>query len=128
MKRKILHYFEVAARVAQSKDDIRVFWIGAVGIRNDGAMVCSLNSPTRFQNRIVHAEYKLCKKLDTHATVYIARVRLDNFQFAIAKPCDNCMKRMRSLDVDKIYYTIDQSHYGMINRDGVETTHIMRVQ
>ena len=126
MKRKILNYFEIAARTAKSKSDIRYYLVGAVGVRSDGTMVKSLNSPTETPNRIAHAEYKLCKKLDTQATVYIARVRLDNFQFTMSKPCKNCMKRLRSLDVEKIYYTIDGGHYGMINRDGVETIHKMR--
>ena len=115
MNKKIFNYFEIAARTACSKDDRRSFLLGCVAIRADGCLVKSLNSPTEMQNRMAHAEYKLSRKLDSGAEVYVARVRLDNFKFGIARPCKSCMKRLKTMRVRKIYYTIDEFHYGTID-------------
>jgi tRNA(Arg) A34 adenosine deaminase TadA len=129
MKRKILNYFEIAARIAKSKDDRRSFLLGCVAIRNDGCMVKSLNSPTETKNRQAHAEYKICKKIDSSAVIYVARVRLDNFFFAIARPCDACMKRLQFMRVCRCFYTVDQTHYGVINFDrGTENIHVMNAR
>jgi tRNA(Arg) A34 adenosine deaminase TadA len=116
MNRKILSFFEVAARTATSKVDKRSFLLGAIGIRNDGVMVRSLNSPTENKNRKVHAECKLCRKLDYGAeAVYVARVRLDNFEFGMARPCNDCRKILKSKRVKKVFYTISQTSYGIID-------------
>jgi len=114
MNKKILTFFEVAAKTATSKDDKRSFLLGAIGIRNDGAMVRSLNSPTENKNRKAHAECKLCRKLDYGAKeVYVARVRMDNFEFAMARPCSSCRKILKSKKVRKVFYTINNSQYGV---------------
>jgi tRNA(Arg) A34 adenosine deaminase TadA len=116
MNRKILAFFEVAARTATSKMDRRSFLLGAIGIRNDGVMVRSLNSPTENKNRKAHAECKLCRKLDYGAeAVYVARVRFDNFQFGMARPCSSCRKILKTKKVKKVFYTISQSSYGVID-------------
>lgn len=113
--RRIVAFFEAAAQAAVSKEDVRSFLIGAIGRRADGAMVRSLNGPTPHKNRTIHAEYKLSKKLDAGATVYIVRVRKDTGEFAMARPCDNCLKVLRSKFVKKIYYSISPSEYGIID-------------
>lgn len=114
MNRKILSFFEVAARTATSKVDKRSFLLGAIGIRNDGVMVRSLNSPTENKNRKVHAECKLCRKLDYGAeAVYVARVRLDNFEFGMARPCSSCRKILKTKRVKRVFYTISQNSYGV---------------
>jgi tRNA(Arg) A34 adenosine deaminase TadA len=115
MNRKILSFFEIAARTACSKHDNRSFLIGAIGIRSDGAMVRSLNSPTENKNRKAHAECKLSRKLDYRSEVYVARVRMDNFEFATARPCVDCQKILKSKKITKIYYTIDNHQYGIFN-------------
>lgn len=113
MNKKILNFFEVAARTAVSKDDRRSFLLGAIGIRNDGVMVRSLNSPTENKNRMAHAECKLCRKLDYHADVYVARVRMDTYKFAMARPCPACRKILRSHKVKRVFYTITENQYGI---------------
>lgn len=116
MNRKIFNFFTVAAETATSKDDKRSFLLGAIGIRNDGAMVRSLNSPTENKNRMAHAECKLCRKLDYGAKeVYVARVRMDNFEFAMARPCSSCRKILKSKKVRKVFYTINNTSYGVID-------------
>lgn len=114
MNRKILSFFEVAARTATSKVDKRSFLLGAIGIRNDGVMVRSLNSPTENKNRKAHAECKLCRKLDYGAeAVYVVRVRMDNFEFGMARPCMDCRKILKTKRVKRVFYTINQNSYGV---------------
>lgn len=113
MNKKILNFFEVAAQTATSKNDRRSFLLGAIGIRNDGAMVRSLNSPTENKNRMAHAECKLCRKLDYYAEVYVARVRMDTYEFAMARPCSSCRKILRTKRVKRVFYTITHNSYGI---------------
>jgi tRNA(Arg) A34 adenosine deaminase TadA len=115
MNRKILNFFEVAARTATSKDDRRAFFLGAIGIRNDGAMVKAMNSPSENKNRYIHAEYRLSRKLDYNAEVYVARVRMDNYEFGMARPCEACRKALRTRRVRRVFYTIDKNQYGVID-------------
>jgi tRNA(Arg) A34 adenosine deaminase TadA len=115
MNKKIFNYFEIAAKIAQSKSDNRSALVGAVGIRKDGAIVKSLNSPVENKRRLMHAECKLCRKLDYGATVYVARVRMDNIEFAMARPCFDCRKIMRTKKVKKVYYTINNQQYGILD-------------
>lgn len=115
MNRKIFSYFEIAAKTAMKGDNKRSFILGALGLRKDGAMVKSFNAPTISPDRFCHAENRLAKKLDVGATVYVARVRLDNFEFGMSKPCHNCMKALIAKKVKRIYYTISNNEYGVIN-------------
>lgn len=98
-----------------SRDDDRAFLLGAIAIRGDGAMVRALNSPTDLPSRQVHAEYRLSRKIDYDATVYVARIRLIDGKFGMARPCKNCMKALISKRVKKIYYTINHDEYGIIH-------------
>jgi deoxycytidylate deaminase len=113
MQRKIWNYFEMAGRMAISKQDRRTYLLGAIGVRGDGTMVRSMNSPSPIPNREIHAEYKLCRKLDHGATVYIARIRVGDGAFVNAKPCLACRKVLRSRRVKKVYYTIGENEYGI---------------
>ena len=115
-----------AARCAISNDafDKREALIGAVGERADGAIVYSRNTavfdsecantnvPTPFQP--AHAEWKLAKKLDTGATVYVARVRKDG-SLAMSRPCPGCERVLRSRKVMRVFYTINPTSYGIWN-------------
>ena len=96
-----------------SKSDNRTFLLGSVGIRSDGAMVKSLNSPTEIPNRKTHSEYRLSKKLDYNSIVYVARVRLADGKFAMARPCVSCQKVLCSKRVSKVYYTISECEWGL---------------
>jgi hypothetical protein len=113
MNRKIFNYFEIAARTALSKEDCRSFLLGAVGVRFDGTMVKALNSAVEFPDRRVHAEFRVARKLDYGATVYVARVRFDNFEFGMARPCAHCRRVLLSKRVEKVYYTVNRYQYGV---------------
>jgi len=118
--KKIFHYFEIAGRIAQQKKDRRTYLLGAIGIRSDGAMVFAQNGPTESPNPLAHAENRLSKKLDYGATVYVARVRICDGQFAMAKPCPNCRRILKSRGVKKVMYTIGPDEYGVLNLDNKE--------
>lgn len=113
MQRKIWSYFEIAGQLAISKDDKRTYLLGAVGVRKDGCMVVAMNGPTPTPNREIHAEYKLCRKLDHGATVYVARIRTGDGKFGNAKPCHACRKVLRSRRVNKVYYTKGLGKFGI---------------
>lgn len=113
MQRKIWNYFEIAGQLAVSKQDKRTYLLGVIGIRNDGVMVRSMNGPTPTPNREIHAEYKICKKLDHGAVIYVARVRTGDGKFGNAKPCHSCRKVLRSRRVKKVYYTKGPNSFGI---------------
>jgi cytidine deaminase len=114
MRNKIFNYFEIAAKTAVSKSDNRAFLLAAVGERNDGTLVKSLNSPTTIPDRTVHAEARLCKKLDYNSVVYVARVKICDGKPGMARPCNSCMKTLISKKVKRVYYTISEQEYGVI--------------
>jgi tRNA(Arg) A34 adenosine deaminase TadA len=115
MNIKIFNFFEIAGRIASKKDDRRSFLLGSVGIRSDGKMVSAINSPTELPNRMAHSEFRLSKKLDYGATVYVVRVKLCDGKFGLAKPCESCFRALKSKKVNKIYYTISHNEYGVID-------------
>jgi len=43
-------FFKIAADIANLKDDMRIFHVGAVGIRDDGTIVASANGPVMLGN------------------------------------------------------------------------------
>ncbi len=109
---------EVASKLLQSKHNndslIRPhFRLIALGLRKDGALVKSVNSPSQHPDRKCHAEYKLCKKMDFGGEIYVARVLYQNNQFGMARPCPNCQKVIKSRGIKKVYYTIDKDSYGV---------------
>lgn len=115
MNRKIRSYFEIAAKLAASKSDRRVYLLGAVGIRRDGAMVASFNGPATQQSPRSHAEARLCQKLDFGApAVFVARVRVCDGTFGPAKPCARCEKKLSQKQIRKVYYTISDNEYGVL--------------
>lgn len=115
MNRKIFHYFEMAGKIATSKDDRRSFLLGSIAVRGDGAIVSAVNSISQEPNRLLHSEYRISKKLDHGATVYVARIRLLNGERAMAKPCHDCFRVLVSKKVKRIYYTISNNEYGVID-------------
>jgi len=115
MNRKIFNYFEIAGKLTLNKEDNRSFLLGAIGIRKDGAFVKAINGPSIFPERTAHAEYRLSNKLDVGSEVYVCRVRLLDNKFALARPCDSCMKVMFSRGVRKVYFTVSENEFGVID-------------
>jgi len=101
--------------MALHKEEERQWLLGAVGIRSDGAIVYAQNGNVAIPTRSAHAEYRLGKKLDKGSMVYVSRIRRDTNQFGLAKPCANCEKFLRSKGVKKVYYTISENEYGVMN-------------
>lgn len=111
---KIQKYFAQAARNAIGKTTHRRDSIhGAVGVRNDGAIVNSKNLPTQVKNPKVHAEYLLCRKIDSESIVYVVRLNRKG-QYTNSRPCVNCQIAMRQKGVKKCYYTINETEYGIM--------------
>jgi hypothetical protein len=116
-----------AARHALSDDpeDRREARLGAIGERADGVVVFARNSavldtegnggePWSFGP--AHAEWRLAKKLDTGAVVYVARVKKDG-TIAMARPCGGCERVLRSRKVSRVYYTVNPTTYGVWDLD-----------
>ncbi len=109
----------MAAKAALNGDTheaTRQYWIGAVGIRKDGATVTSNNVPCRLQEPAAHAEYRLCRKLDRGAIVFVVRVKRSG-GLALARPCKSCREIMRVRGVRKCYYSISNNEYGVLTYD-----------
>jgi 3-deoxy-D-arabino-heptulosonate 7-phosphate (DAHP) synthase class II len=103
--------------------DTRSFYLGVVGCRTDGRIVHAKNlsvidrsiDPDRIYKKSVqaHAEYRLTRKLGFGATVYVARITRGNKEFAMARPCELCQSVLRSYRVEKVYYSINESQFGV---------------
>lgn len=121
MNRKLFNYLEIAIKAANkfanNANRRPCAKLGAVGQRKDGAIVVSSNSLTAFPDRKVHAEYKVCKKMDVGGTLYVARVRFDDGELGMSLPCPNCQKMIRSRGIKKVYYSINKDQYGLWNVD-----------
>lgn len=112
-----------ASQIAVPNDgnDKRNFWLGAIGIRNDGVSVSSKNGASAFSASVEtyhltpnsHAEGRLLRKLGKYGVVYVARVSRKDRSLAMARPCSMCRIRLKANRVIKVYYTIDQNHYGI---------------
>jgi tRNA(Arg) A34 adenosine deaminase TadA len=109
---KIRSFFKIAAQKATCKHDNRTFFLGSVGIRNDGAHVFAVNSPSISPNRLIHSEYRLLKKCDVGSTIFVARVKADG-SYGMARPCHNCSKFIVTKKVHKVYYTVNAEQYGV---------------
>jgi cytidine deaminase len=113
MKNKITNYLSMAAKIATSKDDERSFHLGAIAIRNDGAIVKTMNAPSQVPSSKAHAEARLTRKMGFGAEVFVARVAKGSKEWAMAKPCPNCQSILKAFRAYKVYYTIDASYYGI---------------
>lgn len=47
------------------------------------------------------------------ADIYVCRVLLDD-KFVMAKPCDTCYSIIKDMGIRRIFYTIDENEYGVI--------------
>lgn len=113
-------FFNFAAQLSLKADEkysCRKACIGAVGFRTDGAIVhaCSGGDQLNISPN-THAETRLLKKLDKYSPViYVARIRRDTMEFALARPCKTCLPFIKNKRIDKIYYTINAYEYGIID-------------
>lgn len=123
-------YFALARDVITLGNDLKNFYVGAVGIRQDGVIVASQNGAfiqhpsvtmpfktKRFRFPEAHAEAKLCKKLGKNGIIFVVRLSKNpqNKEYKMARPCETCMVRLINSKVKKIYYTFDNDHYGVID-------------
>ena len=112
--RRAWRYFQLAkAEAIKNKHDGRHYLLGCVAVRGDGAMVKASNGRTFVPTREMHAEYRVSKKLDYDAVVYVARVLRDG-SFGMAMPCAPCLKALKTKRVKKVYFTISDDDFGMI--------------
>lgn len=107
-------YFELAARAATLKDDRRTHRLGAVGLRSDGVLVFACNGPVRSETPVPagHAETRLSRKLDKHGVVYVVRVAPSGY--GLARPCPTCQRALKRKKVQRVYYTISNDEYGVL--------------
>ena len=115
--RKMLKVAAAAALQGAARgDDIRTFFLGAVGIRNDGVLVASRNVASRDVALSHHAEARLVRKLTPNSEVWVARVR-KNGEWALARPCQSCQVRLKSAGIARVTYTIDENEWGVMELD-----------
>jgi tRNA(Arg) A34 adenosine deaminase TadA len=96
--------------------DCRMYWLGALGIRHDGAIVMSKNAPSKVESTILkipttHAEGRCLLKMDNGGVLYVARISVSGL--AMARPCEMCQLLIKSKQIKKVYYTINNTQYGI---------------
>lgn len=133
----MLHLLEQAAIVAlpTSDDDRRHFWLGCVGVRDDGVIVSSKNGSVAFTDTVEnyqlvpssHAEGRVLRKLGKKGTLYVARVSRKDGSLVMARPCGMCQVRIKSFGVKKVFYTINNKQYGVWFSD-TDTDKIYRAE
>ena len=114
--------FAIAKKAALSKKDGRDYIICAIAIRNDGVLVHAVNGYVLMNNEnnrkdsypAGHAEHRLAKKLDKGATVYVCRLSKNTNEYRMAKPCPDCERRLKASGVKKVFYTISNHEYGVL--------------
>jgi tRNA(Arg) A34 adenosine deaminase TadA len=111
----LIKYLQVASEIAlpEKKNDLRSFYIGAVGIRPDGVIFTSRNVSCEDKFPAAHAEFRLAKRLNKNSVVYVARVTKGGL-IALAKPCPKCSIVLKNKGIKKVYYTIDKNHFGIL--------------
>jgi hypothetical protein len=102
------------AGIASKRRDLRSFLVGATGLRSDGAMVHAYNGAAPDKCAHIHAEARLCAKLDVGATVWVARATKDG-SLALAKPCANCERIMRRKGVKRVIFSTGPDSYEVMN-------------
>lgn len=113
-RKTIFNYFEIASKLAFSRRDGRSFFLGAIGVRRDGKIVHAINGSSKIPTRQAHCEYRLSTKLDVGSIVYLVRIRRDGL-LGNSKPCHNCQKALRTVGVKRVYYSIQNNEYGVMD-------------
>lgn len=129
----LLHQATLIA-LPSSDDDHRAFWLGCIGIREDGVQVASKNGAVAFSTTVEsyqlvpssHAEGRVLRKLGKNGTMYVARVSRKDRTLAMARPCGMCQVRLKAFNVKKVFYTINSEQYGVWMPDS-DTDRIYKV-
>ena len=112
-KRMLLMAAEVAKDNPERYDN-RSFYLGAVGLRNDGVIVTAKNIASKDVVPTHHAEARVVRKLTPNSTVWVARVSRCTGEWTVSRPCASCQRKMRSVGVKKVIYTIAPEEWGTI--------------
>ena len=97
---------EIAKQAASTdKDLLRAYYLGAVGIRRDGAIVTARNGSSQCKLASAHAERRLARKLDKGSIVFVVRVMRDG-RLGNARPCPACMLALKSRGVRRVFYSV----------------------
>lgn len=113
-KKMLMMAAAAAGRPIGHSSERRQFILGAVGVRGDGVLVKSRNIAAPVPAPEHHAETRLARKLTPGSSVWVARVSRLNGSWAMAKPCPNCERRLRSAGVDRVVYTIGPEEWGVL--------------
>lgn len=106
MKAKYLQLATLAAQAALRLSDQKHYQVGAAAIRGDGTFVTSSNGPAPHPEPSVHAEARLCRKLDRGAVVFVMRIKRDG-TLGMARPCYNCALELVRTGAKKVFYSTD---------------------
>ena len=119
----MLNLLTQAANISlpSSDDDPRSFWLGCIGLREDGVLVAAKNGSVAFTTTVEnyqlvpssHAEGRVLRKLGKNGTIYVARVSKKDRTLAMARPCGMCQVRLKAFNVKRVYYTINSEQYGV---------------
>lgn len=63
----------------------------------------------------IDALVNVSKKVSQRCNLYVVRLLRSNHKIANAKPCEMCMTVIKDMGVKKVFYTIAESHFGMID-------------
>ena len=110
---KLLHiaYGVALDRMNNRRIDFR---FGAVGLRADGKLVTAFNDIAYAPTWNSHAESRLCRKITPGTVVAVVRV-LKSGEWSLAKPCPSCELCLRRKGVKRVYYSIANSEYGVLD-------------
>ncbi len=119
----MLNMLNLAAEIAlpTNDNDKRNFYLGCVGLRQDGVLVSSKNGASEFSASVkqyqllpnAHAEGRVLRKLGKGGIMFVARVAKKDDKLAMAFPCSMCQVRIRGMKIEKVYYSINENQYGI---------------
>jgi cytidine deaminase len=117
-KKMLTEAAQLAVKSSGSKLDKRTFFLGSIGLRNDGVFVSAKNISAQNVNPSVHAEARLVRKMTPDSTVWVARVARRDGAWALAKPCHSCQVKLRAAGVARVVYTIGPDEWGVMDLKG----------
>jgi tRNA(Arg) A34 adenosine deaminase TadA len=112
-----------AEYAAPDKDTTRTYCLGCVGVRADGCIVHARNSSVLDSVRYTkgspyrrmpgsHAEARACKKIGFGSDMYVARVKRSG-GLGLAAPCELCQVMIKAYRVERVFFTISDTAYGI---------------
>lgn len=108
------HQFKIGAVLACKNKVISVAFNNALKTHK-----IAYRNKNRPQDATIHAEIgaliNVPKSISSKCDLYIARYRTSNNTLGLAKPCDMCLKVIKSMKIKRVYYTISDNEYGVID-------------